>query len=57
MVRSPDVLRKAQDEMDRVVGHTRLPGFADRDSLPYLSALVEEVYRYVLSTLPSPGII
>ncbi|PIL26282.1 hypothetical protein GSI_12038 [Ganoderma sinense ZZ0214-1] len=46
MVRSSDVLRKAQDEMDRVVGHTRLPGLGDRDSLPYLSALVEEVYRW-----------
>ncbi|KAI1795388.1 cytochrome P450 [Ganoderma leucocontextum] len=46
MVRNPEVLRRAQEEMDRVVGHTRLPGFADRDSLPYLNALVEEVYRW-----------
>lgn len=53
MVRNPGVLRKAQDELDRVVGHTRLPNFADRDSLPYLGALVEELYRYVLWTLPS----
>ncbi|TBU28432.1 cytochrome P450 [Dichomitus squalens] len=46
MVRSPDVLRKAQKELDEVVGPTRLPDFADRESLPYLNAVVEEVYRW-----------
>ena len=47
MVRNPDVLRRAREEIDNVVGSSRLPEFADRDNLPYLSALVEEVYRYV----------
>ena len=49
MVRNPDVLRRAREEIDNVVGSSRLPEFADRDNLPYLNALVEEVYRYVNS--------
>ncbi|KAI0742416.1 cytochrome P450 [Daedaleopsis nitida] len=46
MVRNPDALRKAQDEIDRVVGRDRLPDFADRGSLPYINAVLEEVYRW-----------
>lgn len=45
MTRNPRVLSKAQEEMDRVVGSGRLPDFSDRDSLPYLDAVLEEVYR------------
>ena len=51
MVRNPDVLRKAQAEMDNVLGADRLPEFGDRDSLPYLSALLEELYRCVPSRI------
>ena len=47
MLRHPDVLQKAQDEMDRVVGNNRLPDFEDKDSLPYLNALITELYRLV----------
>ncbi|PCH45080.1 cytochrome P450 [Wolfiporia cocos MD-104 SS10] len=42
----PDVLKKAQEEIDRVVGRSRLPDFEDRDSLPYLECLVKETYRW-----------
>lgn len=45
ITRNPQVLRKAQDEMDAIVGPDRLPDFNDRASLPYLSALLEEVLR------------
>ncbi len=45
MVRNLGVLRKAQEEMDRVVGPDRLPDFGDRESLPYLNAVLEELYR------------
>lgn len=45
MVRHPEVYRKAQEELDRVVGSERLPDFDDRDSLPYLNAVIKEVYR------------
>ncbi|KAI0712884.1 cytochrome P450 monooxygenase [Fomitopsis betulina] len=46
MVLYPDVQRKAQAELDRVVGDSRLPDFGDRDALPYLEAVVMEVYRW-----------
>ncbi|KAH6915204.1 cytochrome P450 [Coprinopsis sp. MPI-PUGE-AT-0042] len=46
MTKYPEVARKAQREIDAVVGSDRLPGFADRDHLPYLNALVKEVLRW-----------
>lgn len=36
LILNPEVQRKAQAEIDTVVGHGRLPTFADRDSLPYI---------------------
>ena len=48
MVRHPEVLRKARDEIDRLIGPDRLPDFGDRESLPYLNALLEELYRCAL---------
>jgi len=42
----PDVYRKAREEIDRVIGHERLPDLTDRDSLPYIEALVMELYRW-----------
>ncbi|KAG2040012.1 cytochrome P450 [Suillus americanus] len=41
-----DVQKKAQAEIDAVVGPDRLPSFADRDSLPYTEALAKEVLRW-----------
>ncbi|KAF7342306.1 OrdA protein [Mycena venus] len=46
MVLSPDVQRRAQAEIDSVVGGARLPRFADRDQLPYTSAVVTELLRW-----------
>ncbi|KAG2039206.1 cytochrome P450 [Suillus americanus] len=42
----PDVQKKAQVEIDAVVGPDRLPSFADRPSLPYIEALAKEVLRW-----------
>lgn len=42
----PDVQRKAQEEIDRVIGKKRLPVASDRDNLPYLDATVKEVLRW-----------
>lgn len=47
MVLYPEVQSKAQAELDKVVGDKRLPVFNDRDSLPYIDALVKEVLRCV----------
>ncbi|KAH9011824.1 cytochrome P450 [Lactarius hengduanensis] len=46
MVLHPDAQRKAQTEIDNVVGVDRLPDFGDEASLPYVSALVKEVMRW-----------
>ena len=45
MVCYPDVQKKAQAELDKVL-NGKLPEHSDIASLPYLSALVKEVYRY-----------
>src|SRR5260221_4300407 len=42
----PDVQRQAQEEIDRVIGRSRLPTHADRGQLPYISALLDEVHRW-----------
>ncbi|KIW22330.1 uncharacterized protein PV07_12227 [Cladophialophora immunda] len=42
----PEVLPKAWDELDRVVGPHRSPGLNDRDDLPYIRAFVKEVFRW-----------
>ena len=46
MALNPDVQRKAQAELDRVVGNDRLPNFNDRERLPYIDALVKETLRW-----------
>ena len=46
MVLYPEVQKKAQAELDSVIGMGRLPGFEDRDRLPYVSALCKEVHRW-----------
>lgn len=44
----PEVQRRAQAEIDAVVGKDRLPDFSDRDALPYVNALVKETMRWNL---------
>ena len=44
----PEVQKKAQAEIDAVVGPDRLPGFEDRPSLPYINAVVKELMRWNL---------
>jgi len=46
MIKHPEVLRKAQEEIDSVVGHSRLPVFSDRPSLPYVEAVLTEALRW-----------
>ncbi|KAL4787860.1 cytochrome P450 [Aspergillus varians] len=46
MLKFPHVQRKAQAEIDRVVGPSRLPTFSDRENLPYINALVKETLRW-----------
>ena len=51
MIAFPEVQRRAQAELDTVVGHDRLPTFDDATRLPYVQAIIEEVLRW-RPTLP-----
>lgn len=42
----PEVQKRAQEEIDRVVGTDRLPTFEDREKLPYVEALYLETLRW-----------
>ncbi|KAF7591621.1 hypothetical protein BBP40_001260 [Aspergillus hancockii] len=42
---NPEVQKKAQEEIDRVIG-TRMPTFADRENLRYIDAMVKELLRW-----------
>ncbi|THU85080.1 cytochrome P450 [Dendrothele bispora CBS 962.96] len=46
MIHFPEVQMRAQEELDRVVGRSRLPSFADIKHLPYIRAIVKEVLRW-----------
>lgn len=50
MIHYPEVQRKAQAEIDAVVGRGRMPTFADKDSLPYVVACVREAFRWRSAT-------
>lgn len=47
MVLFPEVLSKAQAELDAVVGPDRLPEFSDYDNLVYVRAVAMEVLRWM----------
>ncbi|KAF7365091.1 Cytochrome p450 [Mycena venus] len=46
MALHPEVVQKAQNEIDSVIGLDRLPGFDDRSALPYCEAVYREVLRW-----------
>ncbi|CAG8415570.1 unnamed protein product [Penicillium salamii] len=41
----PEIQKKAQEELDRVVGRDRLPDVEDEKNLPYCHAIIKEVER------------
>ena len=49
MLLHPDVQSAAQEELDRVIGRDRLPEIADRDTLPYVTAVINEIFRQDIS--------
>ncbi|KAI0819582.1 CyP450 monooxygenase [Trametes gibbosa] len=46
MAMTPGVQKKAQAELDTVIGRSRLPNLDDRDSLPYIHAVIKELTRW-----------
>lgn len=45
MVRYPEIQRRAQAEVDKVVGTERLPTLEDQDKLVYVNAILKEALR------------
>ncbi|KAI0253728.1 cytochrome P450 [Lactifluus subvellereus] len=50
LVLYPEVKKRAQAELDSVVGRDRLPTFGDRPHLPYIDAMCKELMRWQLVT-------
>lgn len=50
MAMYPEVQMKAQAELDRVVGSSRLPDFNDLASLTYIKAVMMETLRWIPTT-------
>jgi len=50
LIRHPDVLKKAQQELDAVVGRDRLVSETDLPRLTYLTAVIKETFRLHPST-------
>jgi cytochrome P450 len=46
MVLYPDAQKRAQEEIDSILGHDRFPHFGDADALPYLKAVLYELLRW-----------
>lgn len=46
MTLHPEAQKRAQAELDAVLGE-RLPTFADKDDLPYVTAIMKEVFRWI----------
>ncbi|KLO06237.1 cytochrome P450 [Schizopora paradoxa] len=46
MLKNPDKQRRAQEEIDAVIGPDRLPNLSDKDSLPYIQAICTETLRW-----------
>lgn len=45
LLHNPDVMRKVQDELDAVVGRSRMPSLEDQPHLPYTEATICEILR------------
>ncbi|KAI0088576.1 cytochrome P450 [Irpex rosettiformis] len=46
MIHWPEIMHKAQAELDVVVGKERAPRFRDKENLPYIRAIIRETLRW-----------
>lgn len=46
MARNTHVVKKAQKQLDDVLGGERLPDHSDMDKLPYITAIIKEITRW-----------
>jgi len=46
MIAYPEKQRKCQEELERVIGRSRMPTLADQTNLPYIRATIRELLRW-----------
>ncbi|KAE9405805.1 cytochrome P450 [Gymnopus androsaceus JB14] len=46
MILNPSIQQRAQEEIDRVIGHEKLPEVADTAALPYVRSIITETLRW-----------
>ena len=46
MTKNPHIQKKAQEEIDSVIGNGRLPKIEDREALPFTVSVLKEVLRW-----------
>lgn len=57
LVTNPEVVQKAHEELDRVIGQDRFPVWDDEPRLPYVRAIIKEAQRWrgISPTSKQPG--
>jgi cytochrome P450 len=57
MASNPRIQQVGQAEIERVTGGHRFPGLSDRPNMPYVNAIVQEVFRCsIIGPLSSPHV-